>query len=70
MSLSKTKGVILFFRGGIDMDKETTELQSETPKNAQNIDELFGLERNMSLQSVNYATSGNLHLNERTESED
>jgi hypothetical protein len=52
------------------MDNEATESQVKTPQDAKNIDELFGLEPKMSLQSVNYATSGNLYLTEQTESED
>jgi hypothetical protein len=52
------------------MDNKATERQLKTPQEAQSIDELFGLEPKMSLQSVNYATSGNLYLTEQKESED
>ncbi|GGB62799.1 hypothetical protein [Fictibacillus barbaricus] len=52
------------------MENDTTKPNIKRPQNAQHIDELFGLEPMMSLQSVNYATSGNQYLTEQTESED
>jgi hypothetical protein len=39
-------------------------------KDGQTIDELFGLEPEMSLQSVNFATAGNPYLTDHAKSED